>query len=167
MQLTKKQVAAFLEVISSDSSRPILTTASVELRENSAYQNEVFLVATDGYVLAALMLPKSFEKHAKKVITRAELIKWYKLASSKDLFTDETLEPLLVESDGNYPDWQKLMPTKSEPVTSVTKISLNAKYMMTMQKLNNEQPVTYDHFKEHLYMGEFNGNMFVIMSLKV
>ena len=140
MNLTKKQVKAFLEVLSSDDARPVLTQASIEL-----YNDVSHLVATDGYTLAAIPVNGVSDMIGRR-IEREDLVKWYKLASNKDIFTDENVRELAKEvyTDfgekdtegklyGKYPEWQKLVPTGEHG--SFSTVSLNAKYLLTMQTL--------------------------------
>lgn len=163
MQLSKKQVKALLEVISSDSSRPVLCTASI-----SVYNDRAYLVATDGYKLSALSLPETFKQHEKKVIIRGELVKWYKLAATKDYFTDETLEPLLEESPGNYPEWSHLLPEQTKKlVKPITVVALDPKYWVIMNELSGED-LTLEHYDSMLFQAVTrNDDIYIVMGKKV
>jgi len=140
MNLTKKQVKAFLEVLSSDTARPVLTQASIEL-----YNDVSHLVATDGYMLAAIPVNGVSDMIGRR-IEREDIVKWYKLAGTKDVFTDDDVRELAKEvyTDfgekdtegklyGKYPEWQKLVPTGEN--AAFTGINLNVKYLMTAQTL--------------------------------
>lgn len=159
MQLTRSQVKAWLDTMSDDTSRPVLNAAYID-----QYDNRTVLVTTDGYVLTAMDAP-GLKDSVGKFITRLDLVKWYKLANSKSLFTDE--EALTLVSDvveGKYPEWQKLIPTEMGALPSVT---INAKYMLSMQTINNA-PLKWDFGTDKFkpVIARANDNLYVIMPLK-
>lgn len=164
MQLTKKQVKAFLEVISSDTSRPIICTAKID-----TYKGRTVLIATDGYQLAALDAP-GLKGQEGKLIDRTELIKWYKLASSKDRLDENTLIKMPDARDsekwyGEYPEWIKII--EAQHPGEITKVALNAKYMLTMQILA-DAPILYTTNGQRGAVTAYeNNNLYVIMPLKV
>jgi DNA polymerase III sliding clamp (beta) subunit (PCNA family) len=139
MNLTKKQVKAFLDVISSDETRPILTNAKID-----TYEGRPVLVGTDSYKLAVITLTDDILPLMGYLIPRAELIKWHKLASHKDYLTEADLQPMATPDDqamfrnddqdkSQYPKWQPLVTRDKNE--AVTHISINAQFMATMQTL--------------------------------
>lgn len=156
MNLTKKQVKAFLEVISNDDSRPVLCTASVQM-----FKDRPYLVATDSYKLTALLLDESFKNHVGKVVTRDDLTKWYKLAGTRDVLNPVAVEDMLTDASGKYPEWQALMP---EEFGNRETVYFNSKYLLTMETLA-DKPLKYKFAKDMLY-AEDNGNIYVVMSLR-
>lgn len=126
--------------MSSDTSRPIITQASID-----EYQEKMYLVATDGYTLAAIKLDDSTRDLKGKRITREDVTKWYKLAATRDRFTDETVRELAADQEGNYPEWQRLIPTADPEPVAV--IGINAEYLLNIQNLA-------DHF---CFKMEFHG----------
>lgn len=132
MNLTKRQVKALLEVISADESRPVLTHAKID-----TFNDQTVLVATDSYKLAAINLdPKIVKPILGQLIPRAELQKWYKLATNKDFLTDTDLLTITVKESevGKYPQWQQLVPDKKK-FSALAGIGLNASYLLTIQTL--------------------------------
>jgi hypothetical protein len=137
VNLSKKQVKAFLEVISSDETRPVLTHAKIDELEG-----QPVLIGTDSYKLAAIKLTDDILPKMGSLIPRAELVKWYKLASNKDYLTEtELLEMAIPDDQGfgedktQYPKWQKLVPSE-DTRTELTGICINADFMATMQILS-------------------------------
>lgn len=166
MQLSKKQLKAFLEVMSSDTSRPVLNHAKID-----TYDGHPVLVATDGYVLTALRLTDDVLPIVGQLIPRTELIKWHKLANTKDRLTEKDIIPMAVPDDkgfhnGNaqYPEWQKLIPTE---VGSLPSFTLNANYLLTMQVIN-ETPLTWQFGITKLtpVIARANNNLYLVMPLK-
>lgn len=165
MNLTKKQVKAFLEVLSSDDTRPILTQASIEL-----YNDVSHLVATDSYKLAAIPVNGVSDIIGKR-IPREELVKWYKLAGNKDLFTDENVRELATidpEEHGKYPAWQEIVPKLDEETTPQHSFGAQASYMLTMEKLSEQDGGMYwDFYKDHVMLvNRTNGSLYVVMELR-
>lgn len=165
MNLTKKQVKAFLEVMSSDDSRPVLTQASIEL-----YNDISHLVATDSYKLVAIPVTGVSDMIGKR-IPREELVKWYKLASNKDYFTDENVRELATidpEESGKYPEWQKLMPTEEEEPFAQTGMGVQASYLLTMENLaGNTGGMYWDFYKDHsMLVARENSCIYVVMELR-
>lgn len=164
MQLTKKQVKALLEVMSSDTVRPVICTAKVD-----TYEGRTVLIATDGYQLAALDAPE-LKGHEGKLIDRTELIKWYKLASTKDRLDEAALIEMKNARDddkwyGEYPEWVKII--EAQERAELTKIALNANYMLTMQVLADKTLVYDTHGQRGAVMARDDNNLYVIMPLKV
>ena len=166
MNLTKKQVKAFLEVLSSDDTRPILTQASIELHNDHTY-----LVATDAYKLAAILVNGVSDMIGKR-IPREELVKWYKLASNKDYFTDENVRELATldpEEHGKYPEWQKLMPKDDQEKSQQTSIGVNASYLLTMENLAQERTgsgMYWDCYNNTMLVNRSNDNYYIVMELR-
>lgn len=130
MTLTKRQVKAFLDVVSADETRPILCNAMI-----SIFEGEPYLMATNSYKLAALGLPHELVALDGLSISRESLVRWYKLAENKDFFTDETVRELATELEGTYPEWQQFL----KPLTDNSpRIAFNAEYMLTMQILHGD-----------------------------
>lgn len=166
MQLTKKQVKSLLDVISSDTARPVITHVKID-----TYEGHPVLVGTDGYTLVALRLTDDILPSMGQLIPRAELTKWYKLAGTKDRLTEADLIPMAVPDDKsfengrtNYPEWQKLIPTE---FGSLPSFALNANYLLTMQTLN-DAPLTWQLGMTKLtpVIARANDNLYVIMPLK-
>lgn len=175
MNLTKKQVKAFLEVLSSDNARPVLTQASIR----TCTDDVSHLVATDGHMLAAIPVNGVSDMIGRR-IKREDLVKWYKLASTKDVFTDDDVRELAKEvyTDfgdkdtegklyGKYPEWQKLVPTGER--AAFTGVNLNVKYLATAQNV-----LGTDHGIEMQFYGDKfspvviknDGTLVLVMSLK-
>lgn len=162
-KLTKKQVKAFLEVISSDTSRPVICTAKID-----TYKGRTVLIATDGYQLAALDAP-GLKGHEGKLIDRTELIKWYKLAGTKDRLDEKALIEMPNARDddrwfGEYPEWTKII--EAQHAGEITKIALNARYMLTMQTLADKTLIYDTHGKFGAVMAREDDNLYVVMPLK-
>lgn len=163
MNLTKKQVKAFLEILSSDNVHPILTQASIEL-----YNDVTHLVATDSYKLVAIPVNGVSDMIGKR-ISREDIVKWYKLASNKDRFTDENVRELATlnpEEHGKYPKWQDLVPTGEK--TAFTQTILNVNYLMTIQNLFEVPGLTLEFYGDKFgpVVVRNNGMLGLIMPLK-
>lgn len=160
MQLNKSQVKAFLEVMGSDETRHIICTAKID-----KYNDHTVVVATNGYVLAALSAP-GLAGHEGKHIDRASIIKWYKLATPRDQLDESAIIEMLSETktEGKYPDWQLLI--RQPPAEAVEKVSLNANYMLTMQKLSGNVVTYTARGKLGPMISETDGNVYLVMPIK-
>lgn len=139
--MNRKQVNAFLKVMSKDNTRPILCSTLID-----EFNGKRGLVATDGYVLTIVYLDDVDDSHVGKRITREAIEKWYKLADGKSRLTGEDLQELLEddvhnnrEKYGDYPQWQKLVPSETAPVDT---IAFNADFAKIVQDLNATVGVT-------------------------
>lgn len=139
--MNRKQVNAFLKVMSKDTSRPVLCSTLVD-----EFNGKRGLVATDGYVLTIVYLDYVDDSHVGKRITRQALEKWYKLADGKSRLTGEELQDLLEDDvhsgrqvDGKYPEWQKLVPSETQAVDT---IAFNADFARIIQDINGTVGVT-------------------------
>ena len=145
MAMNRKQVNAFLKIMSKDKMRPVLCSAYVD-----ELDGKMVLVATDGYVLTAVYLGEEARDYLGKRVTRESVERWYKLADGKSRLTGETLQELMEddqhnsrEPSGNYPEWKRLMPTVADTdafVRDMT-ISFNTDYVKMVQDLNGEDGV--------------------------
>lgn len=133
--MNRKQVNAFLKIMSKDTSRPVLCSTLVD-----KFRDKPVLVVTDGYVLTAVYLDYADDSYIGKRITRASIEKWYKLADGKSRLGGEHLQELMEDDihngrdvSGDYPKWQQLLPGESQPVDT---IAFNADFAKTVQDLN-------------------------------
>jgi len=172
MNLTKKQVKAFLDVLSSDSARPVLTQASIEL-----YNDVSHLVATDGYMLAAIPVNGVSDMIGRR-IEREDIVKWYKLANTKDLFTDDNVRELAKETftdfgdkdtdgklHGKYPEWQNSYDERA----AFTSVNLNVKYLVTAQNvLGTEHGIEMQFYGDKFspVVIKNDGTLVLVMPLK-
>lgn len=142
--MNKKQVAAFLKVMSKDISRPVICAAHIEMLDDKQV-----MVATDGYKLSAIYLDETIEELNGKLIRRTAFERWYKLADGKSRLTATELQTLLNDDfalndgylDGQYPEWQKLIPKEVEPQGGM---HFNADYVKIIQDLNGDESVSVD-----------------------
>lgn len=160
--MNKPQVKALLEVISSDEARPVLTHAMIDILENN-----MVLVATDSYKLAAVALSTTEDDrtHVGKFISRELLTKWYKLANTKDILsTQELLDMAKTDESMKFPKWQSLL--EQQKAQSTSSITFNAQYALTLEKLAG-QPLSY---KLHGDMGamraNINDSVYLLMPMK-
>lgn len=144
MELNKKQVGAFLKIMSKDDSRPVICSAKVDI-----YEDKAVLVATDGYVLTALNLDTEDATEIQgKMVRRSAFEKWYKLATGKDRLTTQELVRLSSEDygdngdylSGEYPKWQGLVPTGEPEGQDV--MSFNADFFKNVQDLQGSDGLT-------------------------
>lgn len=135
MNLTRKQVKAWLDIISNDTSREVLTNVYID-----KYKDTIVAVATDSYKLVALktdLNPAMLGKYIK----REDIVTWYKLATAKDRFTDDHLIAFSYDRKDDkpqYPKWPNLIPETTGQPSSV---ALNATYLLSLQTLNSDQPL--------------------------
>lgn len=139
--MNRKQVNAFLKVMSKDTVRPVLCSTLVD-----EFNGKRGLVATDGYVLTMVFLDDVDDSYLGKRITRQALEKWYKLADGKSQLTGESLQELMEDDvhngrdlEGNYPKWQRLVPKETSAVDT---IAFNADFAKIVQDLNSTSGVT-------------------------
>ena len=140
--MNRKQVNAFLKIMSKDTSRPVLCSTLVD-----EFNGKRGLAATDGYVLTIAYLDDVDDSYVGKRITRTAIEKWYKLADGKSRLTGETIQELM-EDDvhngrelyGDFPKWQQIVPKESQAVDT---IAFNADFAKTVQDLNAVDGLTY------------------------
>ena len=157
MELSKKQVKALLEVISSDETRHVLCNAYVD-----TYKERTVLVATDGYMLVAIDAPTL---QPGRFIHRDELTKWYKAATSKDILTDEVAHEMSRDDDFlSYPKWQEII--AKVQTTPMTNILLNARYMMTLSVLKGDVLNLKLHGATAPMIDDTTNNLYLIMPIK-
>lgn len=140
--MNRKQVNAFLKVMSKDTSRPVLCSTLID-----KFNDKPVMVVTDGYILAAVYLDYVDDSYIGKRITRAAIEKWYKLADGKSRLTGDSIQELM-EDDvhngrdlyGDYPKWQGIVPKEHAAVDT---IAFNADFAKTLQDLNGKDGLTY------------------------
>lgn len=143
--MNKKQVGAFLKVISKDKTRPVLCSAYIDM-----YNDEVHMVATDGYILSAIKMDEDAKELVGRMVRREAIERWYKLATGKSRFTGEELMAISSEDyamnngylEGNYPEWQKLVPTGEKEKQD--SMAFNAEFFKIIQDVNGEAGVTVE-----------------------
>lgn len=141
--MNKKQLGAFLKVVSKDTTRPILTCAYVD-----EYNGKAVLVGTDSYKLTAVYIDGEVDEEIKgKMIRRESLERWYKLATGKSRLTADELKQVSSEDYtmngdymyGTYPKWQPLVAElKNEPQSSM---KFNAEFFKIVQDLNKAEHI--------------------------
>lgn len=128
MELTKQQIKEVLNIFKRADGRLPLQHFAITKEFETTY-----LVATDSYILIAYELDNSFDDLVGKGITYDDLNKWYKLASTKDMFTSETIREFeLVPVE--YPKWQALIQDKLNP-TETTSTMFNTELLTPITKL--------------------------------
>lgn len=174
MNLTKRQVGALLEVLSKDEARPILQHAKIDM-----YKGKPVLVATDSYKMCILSLSDDVTPIMGHVVHRSDLLKWYKLASHKDVLRDTDLfgmhradDQAMFKSDNadksEYPKWQPILDRGKEAPETISAISFNAEYVATMQKLSGTEGGLRWEFTGRLdpMICNMNDDIYVVMPLK-
>lgn len=131
--MNRKQVNAFLKVMSKDKTRPVLCSAYID-----EYKGKGVLVATDGYVLVAMKLEDIEQYHIGKRVSREAVERWYKLADGRSRLSGADLQEMMEFDqfnnsylDGVYPQWQQLVPQGE--TTSLDSITFNANYAKMLQ----------------------------------
>lgn len=160
MQLSKKQLKNLIDVISSDDTRPALTHLAV-----TKIGEGIYLTATDGYHLAALRVSNDWEPYLEKGgIPRAELVKWYKLATAKDVLTEQELFTMITEMDKPFPPIADIADNLRG---TITKIGLNMVYCLRMQELAGH-PLQWTFGTSHLSpaIARDDGNIYIVMPVK-
>lgn len=160
--LTKRQVKSLLEVIANDDTRPILMQSKIDL-----FEGKPVLVATDSYKMVIFALSDAVLPELGKMIDRSEIVKWYKLANAKDIFTEADLIDLPATTiAGKYPEWQKLVPL-SEEIAAQEKMSLNASYLLELGILAGNTGMTLEFYgRMRPIVCHFDNNIFILMPLK-
>lgn len=160
MNITKRQVKILLDITKNDT-REVLTRLKIDQHDGRTY-----LVCTDSYRLVAIEIDVASDVIGKTV-TRDELEKWYKLANSKDVLTDQDIETLAKNSEQpshliQYPAWRKIVPV-AEPVAE-TSISINGRYLLDFDILADSNLVYELH--DQLYMAKSDMGIFIVMGLR-
>jgi len=146
IELKKTQVGALLKVISKDEMKPILTNAYID-----KWGDDTVLVATNGYVFAALYLDtEDAEPLVGKLIRREAFEKWYKLATGKDRLTTQELVRLSSDdyaqhgayAEGTYPEWKKIVPEGIGE--SQFEMIFNADFVKVLQDLEDAEGMKWE-----------------------
>lgn len=146
IDLKKTQVAALLKVISKDEMRPEpLRCAYVD-----KWGDDTVLVATNGYVLAALQLDvEDAEPLVGRLIRREAIERWYKLATGKSRLTTDELVRVSADDyaqhgdyvNAKYVPWQQIVPS-GEPDGS-TELGFNAELAKVLQDLEDSDSLLW------------------------
>ena len=140
--MNKKQLGAFLKVMSKDDSRPILKTAYID-----KYDDKYVLVSTDGYKLAAVYVDEDVEPILGKMIRREAIEKWYKLATGKSRLTGEELVAVSADDyaqhgsyeSGEYVKWQSIIPQIERAGQDV--MMFNAEFFKIIQDMDGSEGI--------------------------
>lgn len=162
--LNKRQVGALLKVISADTARPVLT----ELAITTDKTGQAVLVATDGYVMAALPAGELSDLKGK-TITRDSLTRWYKLAAARDTLKVAELRDMAGDPSGEYPAWEQQLNNMTPG--AVDQLLVNPDYLKVMEQLAGDlgrsKTLTYTfHGVYGALVAEHNGARYVVMPLK-
>lgn len=105
MNITKKQVGYLLKIMSDDTTRPALS--GLAFRDGKAW-------ATNGYAMVGFDTKLDTEPvdEQYKVISRADIVKWYKLANTKDVLDDKALSEMATTSY-RTPDYTTFLKVES------------------------------------------------------
>ena len=161
--MNKKQVNAFLKVMSKDAMRPVLRNAHID-----EYNGKTVLVATNGYILSSINIEVDSEL-VGKTIRREAIEVWYKLATGKSRFDGEAVAELVGNSanlsDIEYPKWQNVMPTsETKPQEAMM---FNAEYAKTLQDLSGESGLVWKlHGKLSPMVATTENGTYVMMPMK-
>ena len=157
MNLTRKQIKALLEVMSSDNSRPVLCYLWTENTEDGSY-----FIATDSY--KAVMLKTHHSQDKQLAVHRDELTKWYKLAKTSDILTEEDILAMMTEQDINFPKVPELL--KNITVVAPDTIGFNAGYADTLERIAS-RPLYYKINGELAPMvATLDNNTYILMPIK-
>lgn len=163
LQLSKRQVKSLLDIISKEEHRHIINCVTVQ-----EVNGKFYLVATDSYKMAMLEVEsEELLKFKDKLLNRGALTKWYKLASNKNYLTERALAIMFEEESnlvsGDYPRVEGLINVTPTPVDG---FKFNASYMLSLEKLNGDEPLEY---RTSGYtspaIAEHDGNKFIIMPI--
>ncbi len=137
--MNKKQVNAFLKVMSKDKMRAVLCNAHID-----EYNGKTVLVATNSYVLSAINIEVDSEL-VGKTIKREAIEVWYKLATTRNKLDGDALAELASNvanlSDLTYPEWKKVLPDGY--MSGETTMKFNADYAKTLQDLSGEEALAW------------------------
>ena len=169
--MDRKQVNAFLKVMSKDKTRPVLCSAYID-----EYKGKGVLVATDGYVLVAVRLEDIEQDHIGKRVSREAVERWYKLADGRSRLSGADLQEMMEFDqfnksylDGVYPQWQQLVPSKVDvdAFISDTSISFNANYAKILQDVRGIDCLTLKMYGKLAPMvHEDETGLYILMPMK-
>lgn len=165
--MNRKQVNAFLKVMSKDKFRPVLCSAHID-----EYKGKGVLVATDGYMLVAMKLEDIEQDHIGKRVSREAVERWYKLADGRSRLSGADLQEMMEfdqfnksDLDGVYPPWLQLLP-QGEP-TGLDSISFNANYAKMLQDVRGIDGLTLKMYGKLAPMvHEDETGLYVLMPMK-
>ena len=137
--MNKKQVTAFLKVISKDIHRPTLNNAYV-----GRHDGRLVMYGTDGYVAAMIYIDEDAAQLEGKYIRRDALERWARAATGKSRLTADELIEL---SNGDYGlhggyyeaaplPWDRLF--KHEEARPTSKIVFDGSFAKIIQDLADE-----------------------------
>ena len=149
-KMNRKQVKAFLKVLSADKSRTI-SSAYVD-----EYKDKTVLVGTDGYILGAVYLDDGAKALVGKMVRRDALERWYNLADSKSNLDSVELAKMIIEKEnahgnasiGEYPAWKTIIPTTKDDDFAMA-MSLDASLMKTIQDLDGGKYLKLEFFEKN------------------
>lgn len=165
--MNRKQVNAFLKVMSKDKTRPVLCSAYID-----NYNGKNVLVATDGYILVAMKLEDIEQDHIGKRVSREAVERWYKLADGRSRLSGADIQDMMEfdqfnqsDLDGVYPEWQKLIPQGGE--SSLDSISFNANYAKILQDVRGVDGLTLKMYGKLAPMiHEDETGLYILMPMK-
>ena len=141
MELSKRQVGAFLKIMGNDTLYPQYMGAYID-----KLGNDVVLVTTNRHSVA-ILYTEIDEFYIGDIINRKSIETWYKLASGKQKFTSEVAQELanVAEKMPQIPDnirenWSKIVPLGRGDLTEFQDnrtISFNAELGVQLQILDN------------------------------
>ena len=161
MELTKKQVKALLSVMSSDTTRPYICCANI-----NKVNDQLYLTVTDGYQLASIELSENVDDLDEYYIKRQDLINWYKLAGSKDIFDEIQLRLIAtkrLQGDVKYPIWSSLIPRDEIAINSMF---YNTELLNNMQNLSGKPLLWKFYGDDKATVARIDQTIYLVMPLK-
>ena len=155
--LTKKQVKALLDIMSSDDARPVL--AGVHIAE---FKGKVCAIATDSYILAAM--PCELPLGEKSFVPRSSIERWHKLATAKSTLEKYELADMLEVSPSNAPNFERVVPEEEQEQKAV---SFQARYMVALESLKTSPLVLSLRSSVGVGVDDTTDSTYVIMPLRI
>lgn len=162
MLLSKKQVKALLNLCG-DSLRPALASPFI-----SSYKGDLYLTVTNSYALAAIRLNDnaSFGGAVDFYIPHSSLVRWYKLADSRDQLRDKDLLDMMQSMDYKPPKWQPLF-LECKPMTR-SSVLFDVKLLTNLINLAgaNLNLKFYTHQDAYQFMANNGDDLFCLMPMR-
>lgn len=162
---TKTQMSKWLNVMSSDMTRPALCGVCFK---------DKHIVMTDSYTLVALNIEKDWKEEYGKddayedlVVPRSVIKDWLAHHTAKESITVEDLAKLGSRNIGRFPDWKSLLPSESASTNPTSTAYLNTALMSVACQVLINQPVhltIYDDRKP-IELATDDGDIALVMPL--
>lgn len=162
---TKTQMSKWLNVMSSDMTRPVLCGVCFK---------DKHIVMTDGYTLVALKIETDWKEEYGKddayedlIVPRTAIKDWLSHHTAKESITVEELAKMGRKDIGRYPYWKNLLPSENDISNLTSTTYLNTALMSVACQVFINQPVHFTIYdsKKPIKLATDDGDIALVMPL--